>query len=624
MRPVLIALILASCTRPEPVQQPRPKLYWFIPDGLRAEPDLFKVFEWARAGELPNIKKMMDQGAWGYSIPDFPSHTPTNFASLLTGAHPVVHGIADGPMHTEGNPLAKPSVAGFASVAKKAPPIWRVMEEAGLKVALLSIPGSTPPELDRGITVRGRWAPWGFDTPAINYEPESMKEQRKSAGRGHRLFFLGPKLTDFVPYKDGKATLTAYGASVPIEVQSSEVRFTVEKNTFQLKPGAWSDWHPITLRFGDQPVASQVRARVIKLWPDGRFRIRLFFNNANRFNTVPGEIVEPMTSAVGPMVDFPDNWPAQLTVEPEDEATFKDEAMDCLAWHRRAAGWMLRVQKPDVLIQDTYTPNQMLEARWWLRWVEPAHPDHDPKRAEAAWRDLKELYKGVDAVIGEALAAGDPNTVFVLSSDHGIIPLVKQVYVNNLFAKRGWLTFTIDKETNEPAIDWQKTRAVYLKMNHVYVHPDGLGGNWKRGSGPAYEKLRDEVAAALAGLDDSGKKPLVRTVKWEQAGETLGLPPDRVGDLVLEAVPGYQWFEELTADGELFGDAKNSGYKQAIDPRTTKGVWAPFVIMGPGVKKGVALTQPIQHADQMPTILRLLHIAAPPTVQGRVLAEIIE
>ena len=38
------------------------------------------------------------------------------------------------------------------------------MEELGKKNLLLSLPGSTPPELKKGITIRGRWGGWGFDT----------------------------------------------------------------------------------------------------------------------------------------------------------------------------------------------------------------------------------------------------------------------------------------------------------------------------------------------------------------------------------------------------------------------------------------------------------------------------
>ena len=36
------------------------KLYWFIPDGLRADPGTFTLYEWANQGLLPNIKKLME------------------------------------------------------------------------------------------------------------------------------------------------------------------------------------------------------------------------------------------------------------------------------------------------------------------------------------------------------------------------------------------------------------------------------------------------------------------------------------------------------------------------------------------------------------------------------------
>ncbi len=627
------------------------KLYWFIPDGLRADPDLFTVFRWAREGKLPNIKRMMDEGAFGYSIPDFPSHTPTNFASLVTGAHPSVHGIADGPMHIEGAPLARPSVAGFASNAKKVAPIWKVLEQAGKKVALLAIPGSTPPELDHGITVRGRWGGWGADTPAVNYEPMEKLAERKEAGKAFKLFFLGQKLTEFVETGTAngwegvpagfsparETTLAAYGLSLHAHISDTTddgkvnydtIRFSLNKKNalWTLKQGAWSDWRQATLTWKDLPFPSQVRVKVIRLWPeDGSFRIRLFFNNANRLNSQPAEVAEQLTAGVGPMVDFVDNWPAQLVYEDEDKATFLEEARDSLAWHKRAAGFVLRDLKPDVLIQDTYTPNQMLEARWWHRYIDREHPDYDSGKEASAWADILEMYQGIDAILGEAMAAADKNTLVVLSSDHGVIPLRKQVCLNNLFARKGWLNFTIDEATGEPAIDWARTRVVYLKMAHVYVDPAGLAGNWSRASGPEYEKLRDEVVAAIAGLvDEDGTRPLVRAVTWEEVTEVFGLPVDRSGDIVLEVTPGYQWWEELNRGKSIFARSLASGYKQAVDARTTKGMWTPFVIMGPGVRKGVRLEEPISHVDQMPTLLKLLNVPIPAYVQGRPIDRILE
>ena len=183
------------------------KLYWFIPDGMRADPDLFNIFEWAQTGELPNIKKMMDQGSYGFSIPTFPSHTPTNFATLFTGTYPAQHGVADGPMHTEGNPLKKVSVGGFNSAAKKVDPIWVTLEKNyNKKVALISIPGSTPPELVEGITIRGRWGGWGADFHATNFEEGSDPAKKIMQGRGSKLFFFGEPLTKYIPSQEIKKT----------------------------------------------------------------------------------------------------------------------------------------------------------------------------------------------------------------------------------------------------------------------------------------------------------------------------------------------------------------------------------------------------------------------------------
>ncbi|NBO31584.1 MAG: hypothetical protein EBV05_08320 [Cyanobacteria bacterium WB6_1B_304] len=117
------------------------RMYWIIPDGLRADPDVFDMYKWASEGKLPNIRKLMMRGAYGYSQPVFPSHTPVNFATLLTGTYPDKHGIVDGPMHIEGKPLDKVAIGGFRSTARKRKAIWSDLEEQGERVAVISVPG---------------------------------------------------------------------------------------------------------------------------------------------------------------------------------------------------------------------------------------------------------------------------------------------------------------------------------------------------------------------------------------------------------------------------------------------------------------------------------------------------
>ncbi len=176
----------------------RPKLYWFIPDGLRCEPVTFRIYEWAKEGLLPNFQKVMQNGSFGYSIPVFPGHTPTNFATLLTGTTPKVHGVADGPMRIEGYPLKMVSKGGFSSIAKKVPPMWYTLEKENVVSGILSIPGSTPPEINMGVTIKGRWGGWGLDFPAINFHSAQDIELKKAQGFGNRVFYFGSELTRFL------------------------------------------------------------------------------------------------------------------------------------------------------------------------------------------------------------------------------------------------------------------------------------------------------------------------------------------------------------------------------------------------------------------------------------------
>jgi len=616
---------------------------------MRADPDLMKVFEWAQRGDLPNIKALMDRGAWGYSVPTFPTHTPTNFATLLTGTYPERHGVADGPMHVEGQPLRRPSVGGFSSVARKLPAVWSLLEGAGKRPFLLSVPGSTPPELlAGGITVRGRWGGWGADLHSMVFE-QASPERLLEVGRGARLFFLGDDLTRFIksrPAKGwtgteakaaiGEVELTGHGLTLHALLEDSDgdgtsdaVRFSRDRGQAiaRLQPGEWSDWIPVVLRWNKLDVPSHVRLHVIRLGPDGFFRIRMVVDSLNRFVTEPGSVADELHADLGPMVDFVDNFPPQLIFYDEDRTTFIDEARMSLEWHRRAVGAVAKRYRPDVFIHDIYTPNQMLTSRWWLGYVDPTssrYSEVDDNERGQLMGEVMDMYRGLDAIVGEALKHAGPDTLVVLSSDHGAAPLDRWVRLNNLFASRGWLVFKQDERTGAPVVDWNRSKVVYLKMDSIYIRPDGLGGDWTRGSGPEYDRLRAEVRDALLELEDEGGTRPVAAVKgWEEVGTFYRLPSDRVGDLVIANRPGYGWNEELTRDLKVFGTPLKTGYKQAILPGESKAMWTPFVVAGPGVKPGTRIEQPIQHVDQLPTLLRLMGQPIPEHVQGRVLTEIL-
>ena len=632
------------------------KLYWFIPDGVRAEPQLFDIYRWASEGKLPNIKKLMEKGTYGFSYQTFPGHTPTNFATLLTGSYPEVHGIDDGPMHVLEQPLDHVTVPGFRSTAKKVSPIWKTLENAGIKVALISIPGSTPPEIQKGIVIRGRWGGWGADFHALNFEAKVNLDQRILQGRAVRLFFFGPELTQYIDDHEARdwqnspmsytqpkeVAMIGWGTPVFAYIYDStddsqknydRVALSLDKkSTFaDIGQGDWTDWQQINLKWKSADniidVPSDVKATVIKLNADGFFRIRLLYNNLNQYIAQPEEIAEYLTKTSGPMVDFADNFPAQLIYYPEDKKTFQDEAEMSFDWHKEVISDLVKEYSPNAVIHDIYTPNQMLTSRWWMGYIDPEsakYQDVTSEERDKLWLEIQDMYVKLDEIIGEIIKVSDNNTYIVISSDHGAVPLDTNVNLNNLFAQKGWLKFTINKQTGEPLIDWKNSKVIYLKTAHVYIKPEGLAGNYTRSNGLLYEKLRTEVRKTLENLqDEKGNKPATEVVDWEKAQEFMHLDPERLGDLVIANTPGYGWNEEMSSDLKIFSRPLVSGYKQAILAKDIPGMWTPFIISGPGIKKNNFLgNKPFDQIQQYPTIMEALKIKIPDFVQGKPLDKI--
>jgi predicted AlkP superfamily phosphohydrolase/phosphomutase len=627
------------------------KLYWFIPDGMRAEPDLFTVYKWADEGKLPNIKKLMQSGSYGYSFPNFPSHTPTNFAALLTGSYPEVNGVDDGPMRAVGKPLDSVAVPGFRSTAKKVSPIWKTMEDAGMKVAILSVPGSTPPEINKGVVIRGRWGGWGADFAALNFEQQGNLTQRIMQGRASRFFYFGPQLTNYVPdvkpigwentpqsFSDPyEVTMNGWGTNVYAyvydttndgKVNYDKVAVSLDKKKIaaDIGEGQWGDWTDITLKWksGDNTidVPTSFRPTVVKLGDGKFFRMRLFYNNLNSTTAYPADAAQKMINSAGPMVDFVDNFPAQLIYYPEDKTTFQQESGMTFNWHTKAVGSIVKNFSPDIVIQDIYSPNQMLTSKWWMGYIDPKSTMYNsvtPQQRQVLWSEVSDMYVKLDNIIGEIIKNSNKNTYIVLSSDHGAVPLNKFVNLNNLFAKKGWLKFKMDPKTGEPIIDWKNSSVIYLKMAHVYINPKGLSGNYIRATGPEYENLRNEVVDTLQNLTDSdGTKPLTDVVKWENAKDYMKLDTERIGDLVIANTPGYGFNEEMNNELKIFSAPTVTGYKQAIKAQDVPGMWTPFIISGPGIKKNNYLgDKPFTLIDQYPTLMKALNIPIPDFVQGK-------
>lgn len=624
------------------------KVYWFIPDGFRADRKEFNIYYWAKSGELPNLKKMMDEGCRGYSRPTFPGHTPVNFATLMTGVSPIVHGVADGTMRLEGSPLNRVLTSGFSSFAKWVEPIWVQLEKMGSLVTLQSIPGSTPPELSRGNTIKGRWGAWGVDVPAIIFQDKQNEKLMIEMGQNKKLFSMGSDLTRFTE----SANSHDWKISLPKNTQNSnsfevnlsnrgyslygivtkgsngdydQIRLSHDKSStlVDLKVGQWSEWLPVTL---DNRIETFMKIKMIRLGSRGEFRLRIIYDGLNSLTTSPSIIADKMRSEVGHMVDYVDSYPPQLIYFPEDKTTFLEESNLSWDWHLKAVPFLAKSLDSDVVIQSIYSPNQMLTSRWWLPFLDKESRRYQEKSdsdRSVLWSEVKAMYKKADDVLGEILKDTDSNWYVVLSSDHGVIPLYREVRLNNLFYRKGWLKYKFNPLTQENEINWDKTQVIYLQMNNIYINPTGLGGLYKRANSAEYTKLRSEVQNLLENLTDPDTGVKVTSHIWtHEKALDAGLPESRVGDLIISNAAQYLWSEDISEKKEVFVGTLKGGYKQGVWPKDIEGMLTPFVIMGPGIKKGCEIKEPIQHIDQYATLARILGLHPPYKAEGRVLEEI--
>ena len=130
------------------------KIYAYGMDGFITP--MMRYF--AAEGCLPNFSRFLKEGTVNQTYPSFPVWTPTNWATLSTGAHTGTHSVstwqtaiarkADGAAHDH-------QVDSFDGRANNAERIWNALERAGLKSVAVHYPAAHPSGVDIGYVVDG-------------------------------------------------------------------------------------------------------------------------------------------------------------------------------------------------------------------------------------------------------------------------------------------------------------------------------------------------------------------------------------------------------------------------------------------------------------------------------------
>ena len=126
-------------------------------------------------GYLPNFKKVIEKGKFCEFESTIPPHTAPGWVSIATGTNPGTHGIYQF-WKTQGSKY----VGDFqGSYNWNATPIWKILNEYGLKTGMVNIPMTHPP-----MPVDGYIITWPL-TKTLNYSyPRELLSEIASEG-GH-------------------------------------------------------------------------------------------------------------------------------------------------------------------------------------------------------------------------------------------------------------------------------------------------------------------------------------------------------------------------------------------------------------------------------------------------------
>lgn len=111
----------------------------------------------AAAGLLPNFARIMERGIVGELQSTFPPMTFPAFTTFMTGKNPGAHGVFDFFERVPG----RYGVRFVNARSRRSRTLWRMLSEAGRRVAVIGFPVTYPPEPINGLMISG------FDAPGI-------------------------------------------------------------------------------------------------------------------------------------------------------------------------------------------------------------------------------------------------------------------------------------------------------------------------------------------------------------------------------------------------------------------------------------------------------------------------
>jgi predicted AlkP superfamily phosphohydrolase/phosphomutase len=652
----------------------RPKLVILGFDGM--DPDL--VERWMKEGQLPNIARLAQQGAFRRLETTHSPESPTAWASFATGVNPGKHNIFDflvrdtntylpdlGMVRREPArflldyvPIGKPKVQSIRGGTS----FWVTAGEAGVRSTILTVPITFPPEevpsgkLLSGLPlpdIRGTMGTFSYYATDLSRYEEGNSEMggilrrlvvETDVARAELVGPPNPIVGQQIQEIRGKgATPSDADRARLAELQAQadvRVPFTIRWNraakiaaveiqgqTLQLEPGRMSKWFDVEFRVN---ALMQLQGMAQMLLLNAGDDLQLYVSPVNwkpddppSAISSPGEFAGDIFDAIGPFRTLgwaEATWP--LNEDRIDEQAFMDDLYR--AFDDRAQVIVNRVgaRDWDVLVGVVESTDRVQHMMW--RLIDPSHPMHDAALAEKFGDSILRVYRRADQFVGEVLEHLEPGTTVLIVSDHGFHSWRKAVNLNTWLVQQGYLAIRGQSSDGAPpTLTGDGTFWEHVDWSRTKAYAMGLG--------QVYLNLRGRESK---GIVNPGAE--ATAIATELAGKLLTLTDPETGTRIVRAV----YNRDDIYSGEFVGNAAElqvgmeDGYR--VSWQTTLG-GTPAGLVYPNMKKwsgdhggydvattaGVLISnKPLSGAsasiiDIAPTVLKFFGVTIPSTIDGK-------
>ena len=224
---------------------------------------------------------------------------------------------------------------------------------------------------------------------------------------------------------------------------------------------------------------------------------------------------------------------------------------------------------------------------------------------------IEKFYEQTDRYLGRFLHYLDEGwTIFVLS-DHGLIvgenvpPILGEYGGLNtkVMEQLGYTVLKKDEKGNSlREVDWEKTRAVQIRSNYIYINLKGRDAHGIVDPADKYD-LEEQIISDLYNYrDDRTGKRVVGICLRNKDGVLLGVNGPECGDIFFSIEEGYN---------RLHGDSISTSegyYNTSVSPI--------FIAAGTGIKENFKTPRTIRQVDVTPTAAALLGVRFPAQCEG--------